>query len=65
MSPPVESKPARTRELLEGVPVSYVIVDRGYSLPGIEHDAPRWFLAQSFEGTRVYEHRTSPNDTVP
>ena len=65
VSPPVESKPARTRELLEGVPVSYVIVDRGYSLPGIEHDAPRWFLAQSFEGTRVYEHRASPNDTVP
>jgi len=65
VSPPVESNPARTRELLEGVPVSYVIVDRGYSLPGIEHDAPGWFLAQTFEGTRVYERHVSPNDTVP
>jgi hypothetical protein len=65
VSPPVESKPARTRELLEGVPVSYVIVDRGYSLPGIEHDAPRWFLVKSFDGTRVYEHRASPNGAVP
>jgi hypothetical protein len=55
VSPPVEANPARVRQLLAGVPVSYVIVDRGYSLPAIENDSPGWRLVQSFDGTKLYE----------
>jgi len=53
--PPIESDPARARYLLEAVPVSYVIVDRGYSLPPLESEAPGWQLVQSFDGIRLYE----------
>jgi hypothetical protein len=56
VSPPMESDPARARYLLESVPVSYVIVDRGYSLAAIETDSPGWHLVQSFDGTKLYEH---------
>lgn len=62
VTPPVEPDPARTRQLLEGVPVSYVIVDHGYSLPAVENDAPGWSLVQSFDGTKLYEHHRPPND---
>jgi hypothetical protein len=55
VSPPVERDSARVRHLLEAVPVSYVIVDRGYSLPAVETAAPAWHLVQSFEGTKLYE----------
>jgi len=55
VSPPVESDPARARHLLASVPVSYVIVDRGYSLPAVEIDAPDWRLVQSFDGTKLYQ----------
>lgn len=55
VSPPVDLDPARVRHLLASVPVSYVIVDRGYSLPAIESDCPEWHLVQSFEGTKLYE----------
>jgi hypothetical protein len=56
VSPPVESDPARIRHLLAAVPVSYVIVDHGYSLPAVESDSPEWRLVQTFTGTRLYEH---------
>jgi hypothetical protein len=60
--PPMESDPARARQLLEGVPAAYVIVDqlgfldisRRYARPAVEN-APGWRLAQSFGGTKVYE----------
>jgi hypothetical protein len=55
VAPPVESDPARVRQLLESVPVSYVIVDRGYSLSAVEGDSPGWHLVQSFDGTKLYE----------
>jgi hypothetical protein len=55
VSPPVESDPARVRHLLDTVPVSYVIVDYGYSLPAIENDVQDWRLVQSFDGTRLYQ----------
>jgi hypothetical protein len=64
VTPPVEPDPARTRQLLEGVPVSYVIVDRGYSLPAVEHDAPSWYLTHSFDGTKLYEHRVTPHQNA-
>jgi hypothetical protein len=55
VSPPVESDPERTRHLLDSVPVSYVIVDRGYSLPAVESASANWRLVQSFDGTKLYE----------
>ena len=59
VSPPVESDPAQARRLLDSVPVSYVIVDRGYSLPAVENDSADWRLIQSFEGTKLYERTVS------
>jgi hypothetical protein len=50
----VESDPVHARYLLEAVPVSYVIVDRGYSIPPVEGD-PGWNLVQSFDGIKLYE----------
>jgi hypothetical protein len=55
VSPPVDSDPARIRHLLDSVPVSYVIVDYGYSLPAVESDAADWRLLQSFDGTKLYQ----------
>jgi hypothetical protein len=60
VAPPKEQDRARTLQLLESVPVSYVIVDRGYSLPAFESDAPGWHLVQSFDGTKLYEHTGRP-----
>ena len=60
VAPPKDQEPARTLQLLESVPVSYVIVDRGYSLPAFESDAPGWHLVQSFDGTRLYEYKGRP-----
>jgi hypothetical protein len=57
VSPPIESDPARARYLLESVPVSYVIVDRGFSLAAVEDASSGWHLAGSFEGTKLYERR--------
>jgi hypothetical protein len=54
VAPPVESDPVHARYLLEAVPVSYVIVDRGYSIPPVEGD-PGWNLVQSFDGIKLYE----------
>jgi uncharacterized protein (DUF486 family) len=59
VSPPVESDPARTRHLLASVPVSYVVVDYGYSLPAVESDSADWRLVQSFDGTKLYQRIAS------
>jgi len=61
VSPPIESDPTRARHLLESVPVSYVIVDRGYSLAAIDRNSPGWRLVRSFGGTRLYERSAGPN----
>jgi hypothetical protein len=61
VAPPVESDPTHARYLLESVPVSYVIVDRGYSLPPVESDAPGWHLVQSFGGIKLYERTARLN----
>src|SRR5262249_23757904 len=55
VSPPVESDPARTRHLLDSIPVSYVIVDYGYTLPAVESDSTDWRLVQCFDGTKLYQ----------
>jgi hypothetical protein len=62
VSLPVERDPARARELLESVPVSYVIVDGEWLLPTVESDSVDWRLVQSFEGTKLYE-RKAPAQT--
>jgi hypothetical protein len=61
VAPPEDSDPARVRHLLESVPVSYVIVDRYYSLPAIESDSPGWHLVQTFDGTKLYERTAGLN----
>jgi hypothetical protein len=58
VAPPVESDPARVRHLLKSVPVSYVIVDRGYNLPAVETDPQNWRLVESFDGTKLYQRTT-------
>jgi len=53
--PPMEPDPVRVRRLLEGVPVSYVIVDqlefldlsRRYALPAVKSDPLGWHLVHS------------------
>ncbi len=60
VAPPKEQDRAGILRLLESVPVSFVIVDRGYSLPPFDGDAPGWRLVQSFDGTRLYEHTGRP-----
>jgi hypothetical protein len=56
VSLPIERDPVRARRLLESVPASYVIVDSEWSLPTVESDSRDWHLAQSFDGTKLYEH---------
>lgn len=58
VSPPKESNFARARHLFASVPVSYVVIDRGYNLPAIETDAKEWHLTGVFEGTRIYERKS-------
>jgi hypothetical protein len=60
VAPPVESDPTRARYLLEAVPVSYVIVDRFYSIPPVD-GAPGWRLIQSFDGIKLYERAVGVN----
>jgi len=55
VSAPIEQDPTKARQLLESVPVSYAIVDRGYSLPAIESGPEGWALVQSFDGTKLYQ----------
>ena len=65
--PPMEDDPVRARELLESVPVSYVIVDemdfldisRHYALPAVLSAPGTWRLVHAIEGTRVYARTTT------
>ena len=62
--PPMEIDPVHARQLLEAVPVSYVIVDelefadmsRRYALPAVENDPAGWRLVHEIDGTRIYQH---------
>lgn len=62
VSPPAETDVTRVRHLLESVPVSFVIVDRGYKLPAIENNSPGWTLVQSFDDTRLYQNIASAKE---
>jgi hypothetical protein len=65
--PPMEADPERMRRLLDGVPVSYVIVDRlafldisrRYARPAIESDPTHWRLVNWIDGTATYAHADS------
>ena len=65
--PPMEANPTRARHLLEGVPVSYVIIDeigemasfgRRYALPAVQGDVVGWPLVYSVDGTQIYKRAT-------
>jgi hypothetical protein len=68
VSPPLESGLERARQLLESVPVSYVVVDqfgfsdvsRRYARPTVESDPARWHLVYSVNNTTVYERTGDP-----
>lgn len=61
--PPMAADPVRARQLLEAVPVTYVIVDdlefldisRRYARPAVESDPLNWRIIQSIEDTTIYE----------
>lgn len=63
--PPMETAPSHARRLLEGVPVSYVIVDelefldisRRYARPAVKNSS-EWRLVYSFNGTQTYGRTT-------
>jgi len=61
--PPLEPDPRRARQLLEEVPVSYVIIDgigemasfgRRYALPAVQGDPIDWLLVYSIDGAQIY-----------
>jgi hypothetical protein len=64
--PPMEADPSREQNLLEKVPVSYVIADklialdvtRRYVLPAIRSYPDHWDIVYSNEQSRVYERNT-------
>jgi hypothetical protein len=53
--PPVERNQDRVRELLESIPVSYVILDPIDWMPAVEEDNQRWRRVESVDGVRLYE----------
>ncbi len=65
--PPMEADPLKARQLLEAVPVSYVIVDelgfvdisRRYALPAVQSDPAGWRLVYTIDGTMIFEHASS------
>ncbi len=65
--PPMEADAARARQLLDAVPVSYVIVDelgfvdisRRYALPAMESDPADWQIVHSIGGTRIFAHASA------
>jgi hypothetical protein len=57
--PPVERNQDRARELLESVPVSYVILDPLDWIPAVEKDNQRWRSVQSVNHVRLYERISS------
>lgn len=70
--PPMEVDPQRERQLLESVPVTYVIVDRlqaldvtrRYVLPAMER-TDEWDLSHVIRGTRIYENTGSARGGSP
>ena len=63
--PPMEIDPAHARQLLEAVPVSYIITDafsypidssRRYALPAAEGDPAAWGVEYEVDNTRIYKH---------
>jgi hypothetical protein len=57
--PPVERNQDRARELLESVPVSYVILDPHDWIPAVEKDDRHWRSVQSVNHVRLYERISS------
>ena len=66
--PPMEATPTRARQMLERVPVSYVIIDemgemaefgRRYALPAVQSDPEGWPLVYSVDGAQIYKRATS------
>jgi hypothetical protein len=53
--PPVERNQDRVRELLESVPVSFVILDPWDWMPAVEKDNQRWRNVESINRVRLYE----------
>ena len=58
--PPVERNQERVRELLDSIPVSYVILDPIDSMPAIEKDRQRWRSVESVSRVRLYERISAP-----
>ena len=53
--PPVERDQDRVRELLDSVPVSYVILDPVDWMPAVEKANQRWRIVESIDRVRLYE----------
>ena len=53
--PPIERDQDRMRELLDSVPVSYVILDPVDWMPAVEKDNQRWRNVESVDRVRLYE----------
>jgi len=53
--PPEERNQDRMRELLNSVPVSYIILDAFDSMPAVEKDNQHWRDVQSVDRVRLYE----------
>ena len=66
--PPMEADPTRARQLLEAIPVSFVIVDelgfvdisRRYAEPAMQSDPAGWRLVYANHKTRVFQHAAAP-----
>jgi hypothetical protein len=72
--PPLERDPARARQLLDSVPVSYVIIDqidgidmsRSYAQPAVQNDPDHWHLTFIAGGTSIYSRlEQSPHSQNP
>ncbi len=65
--PPADTDPEGERSLLEGVPVSYVIVDelefldmsRRYARPAVESDPTHWRIVHTIDDTKTYARVTN------
>jgi hypothetical protein len=58
---PLDRNQHRTRELLESVPVSYVLLELNIDrIPAIENDSQRWRAVESVKPVRLYERITVP-----
>jgi hypothetical protein len=54
--PPVEQNQDRARQLLESVPVSYVLLELPVDyIPAVEKDSQRWRSVESVKPVRLYE----------